>query len=381
MRVPSAPHHRAQHLRAHEDGRRSGPPSAEDVLVDLLHIDGRAIPSLTGRQWDRVTGLALHEQVWSLASEAVRTRPGGAVPVSTRTVLERMRLRSAAHAGAAYAQAAGVMSLFRTAGVPAALIKGGALAWFTYGDGGLRPFGDLDLLISPRDRAGAHEALCAAGYATLPAASVAAAGARTYWDPERRRFPVDLHWRFETAPLELGLDYEGMLRRAAAGKIEGEPVLLLSPADMLVALAAHSLKHLLWGQPRLRYLRDIAEITIRCRPEWDQVTAAVARAPKARSPVRLALIAASRLLGARVPDQTIAALAPVRGRYLDRRLAAAACRRLVSPAWPFKASVQIAAMRWLDRDDVGVYLKLLEWVAKSRWHRFASSLPLSGPRS
>jgi hypothetical protein len=293
--------------------------------------------------------------------------------------LERMCSRAAAHRAIAYDQLSAVMRCLRGAGAAAVPIKGVALAQFTYADGALRPFNDLDLLISQRHRATTDHMLREVGYITIGTGTrvVEDAGAQVYWDPSWRRLPIDVHWRFDTAPVWLGLDYEGILRRAHVEMIGTEPVQVLAPADMLVALSAHFVKHLWWGQPRLRYLRDIAEVTHRFRVDWGRVAETAVEAPMIRSPLRITLSAAARVTGALVPVEILSNLAPSRGRYVDRRLSDLTCRRILRrQKWPFKAFVQIGAMRWLDGDTWDVYPKLAAWVIGSRWRRLAGGARL-----
>jgi len=282
--------------------------------------------------------------------------------------------RGAAHNGAAYDQLGAVLRCLRLGGVAAAPIKGVALARFVYADRALRPFTDLDLLISAGHRAAADRALGEAGYVTAPAGgrTLEDAGAKVYWDPSWHRVPLDVHWRFDAAPVRLGLDYEVILRRAHVVMIGDEPVRVLSPADMIVAACAYFVKHLWWAQPRLRYLYDIAEVTRRFRVDWDRVAETAAQSPMTRSPLRVTLSAAARLTDAEVPAGVIADLGPSRGRFLNRRLSDVTCRRILHrQTWPFKAFVQVAAMRWMDGDTWEIYPKLAAWIVGSRWRRFA----------
>ncbi|HKX19290.1 MAG TPA: nucleotidyltransferase family protein [bacterium] len=346
-------------------------PTPDEALVQLLHLREHPVPRFGRRQWDRVVSLAVQEQVCPLVWARVRTSDAG-VPSSTCTMLERLAGRSADRAAAAYEQAARTLTSLRSAGVPAALLKGAALARFTYHHDALRPFHDLDVLISEHDRAAAESVLSADGYVTAraPSARLSDGGARVYWDPYRRRLPVDLHWRLDSAPVLFGLDSGRMLARARSVAVDDAAVAVLSPADLVVALAVHFVKHLWWGQPRLRYLRDLAEVVERHAVVWDDVIDTVRTAPLSRSPIRLTLVAASNLLGARVPSGAMSQLAPCRGRFIDRRLSLLMSRRpLCRYAWPLKPFVQVAAMRWLDRDQWEVYPRLAAWVMASRWRR------------
>jgi Uncharacterised nucleotidyltransferase len=314
--------------------------------------------------------------------QALRRRAGAAVPPAAYAVMEQDAARTAAHSPGAYDQLAAALAAFRSAGIRAAVIKGAGMAWFVYTDAALRPFSDFDLLISPRDREAAGRALASAGYVSLPAAPsvLDAAGEQTYWDPAWRRPPIDLHWRFDAAPVCLGLDYEAIRRRAVSRTVAAVPVLALSAADTVVALSASFVKHLWGGQPRLRYLRDIVELAVRCPVDWDGVVATAVDSPFSRSALRNALSAAVYMLDASVPADVISRLAPVRGFYLDRCLTALTCRRILRrQTWPFPAVMQIAAMRWLDKDRADIYLKLGRAAASMRWQRVTTARAQGAP--
>src|SRR5579864_8188709 len=340
--------------------------AAERTVLDLVHPNGPTVPPLTGAEWDRVVALAVREQVAPLVLAGLRQGCGGEVPASVLIALETISLRTSAHAAAAYEQLTAVLRRLRAAGTAVALIKGAALARFAYADSTLRPFNDLDLLVSRHELVAVDRALREAGYATAPAGAHGRrdAGERVYWDPAWRRVPIDVHWRFDADPLSLGIDYEAVLRRARAEVIDTAPVLVLSPADTLVALSAHFVKHLWGSQPRLRYLRDIAEIVRGSRVDWDVLAETTMKAPMASSPLRLTLSAAARLTGARVPGGVLAALAASRGARADRWICDVVCGRILRRDAPVAALIQVAVMRWLDRDIWDTYPRLTAAVVR-----------------
>jgi post-segregation antitoxin (ccd killing protein) len=333
---------------------------AEAALLELLRLDGGGAPLLSSSEWDRLLGLAVREQVAPLILRKVRDRPGTAVPTDVIAGLEGATRRSADLGDAARRQLAAVVSRLRQTGIEAALVKGAALAWFVYPDPALRPFNDLDLLILTPEREAAGRALRAAGYATSPVGSGGRrrAGQEVYWDPSWRRVPVDVHWRLDAPPLCLGLRYHDVLARARLETDGTGHVLILSPADTVVALSAHFISHLWESRPRVRYLRDIAEVARRYAVDWSRVARTAVETPIARSTLRLALTAAARLMGGAVPDEILRALAPPRGAAIDRRLSEAVGRRILRRDSPLAALFQVTLTRWLDGDAPGIYPKL-----------------------
>jgi hypothetical protein len=240
-------------------------------------------------------------------------------------------------------------------------MKGAALARFTYAEAALRPFNDLDLLVPLREVDAAHRALLHAGYQvageTPTLADLTWRHARGYFDPAGLRMPVDLHWRFTGYPLTMALDRPGVFRRAVEVRIGGEPALLPTPGDMVVAVSIAFLRELWYCKPRLRYLRDLAEIVSRHPVDWDLVLRVVAETPPVRSPVYLALGAAVDLLGAPVPTDMLDRLPRPRSRHLARRLRAHVAQRALGRDDRLRAVLQVALMRWLDRRSAGEFLR------------------------
>lgn len=93
----------------------------------------------------------------------VRTLPG-----ALSDFLFAENLHGGARAGRLLETLSGTIYTLRAAGVEVVALKGAALAFFHYPDPGLRPMGDLDLLLrDPRDLARATVALTGAGWRAL----------------------------------------------------------------------------------------------------------------------------------------------------------------------------------------------------------------------
>lgn len=128
-------------------------------------------------------------------------------------------------------------------GVALIPLKGAALASRVYGNPGLRPMQDLDLLVRPVDVAAAAAALREAGF-SVPAHVDEAAARREHFHCvfERRSqgVKVELHWSLgeETALAPAAL--ARLWQRAVAGEDGAHS---LDPATELVSLAVHAWKH------------------------------------------------------------------------------------------------------------------------------------------
>ncbi len=346
----------------------------EAALCRLLQPDWRVPPSVPADEWPALLQLADREHVAPLVYAAIEAiRDGtvreaetggdvrdGEVPAAVRETLAQSHRHAAAATAEAYAQLAGVLRAFRSEGLEAMLLKGPALARFTYQDAALRPFSDLDLLVRPKDVEAAHLALRRAGYAIAGEAPTATdltwRHARGYYDPERRRIPVDLHWRYAGFPLLAEINYADVFARARPVPVGDERALIPAPEDMLVALGIHFQRELWYGQPRLRYLRDVAAVAHRHPVDWQRVVEIAQETPLVRSPLYLVLGAAAELLDAAIPPETLVALRPPGRAGIAGYLLARVCRNALRQERPTDAFLQVALMRWLDADSLAGYL-------------------------
>jgi len=334
--------------------------AVEAALLQLVHLSPGPLPQLTSAEWAAVQQLATRERVGPLAFRALE-RADAEVPDSIRSALRSSYEQAAAAAETIYRQVADLQRLLRGAGIRAPLFKGAALARFTYGDEGLRPFSDIDLLTRREDVAAVHRLLRQTGYAIVGDAPTEAdltwRHGRAYYDPQATRVPVDVHWRYLGYPLQVALDYERIFERVSEAPVNGELVTILSPGDHLVATGVAFLRELWYGKPRLRYLRDLAEIARRPGVDWSPVLLTAEETPLLRTPIRIVLAAAVQVLGAPVPAALAAALRPPRGSA-SGILLARTNRTLLRREHPAAAILQVGTMRWLDGGPAG----LIDWL-------------------
>ena len=208
-------------------------------------------------------------------------------------------------------------------GLEPILLKGARLATAYYPSPGLRPYGDLDLLVSPRERCCAAEALVELGYAgdfDRPGRG------RQYWltyhhhwgfaHPKRLR--IDLHWTLTPPNSSVQFDLEQLRARGRRlpewrGRVVG-----LARQDELAYLAAHLTKHQF--RLPLRHFLDLAAISegesgLDWPAAWRSAAAAGAEAD-----LSAALEVAAELGVVRLPEAALAGRA--------RTLSANECRSL-----------------------------------------------------
>ncbi len=336
--------------------------SFEAALLGLVRIPPVLPPSLSQATWDAVLHLAQRETMAPLVHAAVKEAALDRVPASVTVAVAQAYEQAAAAARGAYAQLAEILEVFRAARVTAMVLKGAAMARFLYADPAVRPFTDLDLLVPFEQIDRAHDVLLRAGYAIYGGAPTAAdrrwRHARGYYDPRGYRLPVDLHWRYAGYPLLVPIDYRTILARGRAAEIGGVPLVVPSAEDLLVALGVHFQRDLWYGKPRLRYLRDVTEISQRAHVDWPRVIQATRDSPAVRTPVYVTLAAASVLLGAAIPQPVVEALLSGRG-WMARRLLVRVCRTALRQETVVSALAEVACMRWLDSGSMVEYLRWL----------------------
>ena len=217
-----------------------------------------------------------------------------------------------------------VLGLLARQGVVPIALKGPVLADRIHPDPGLRPSGDLDLLVREGDLERSVETLVAAGFGRAPAI-VDAYQRRHLHHLHLSRVPgpdVELHFKAQSAS-GLSLPAADLFARALPHRTSrGTPLLVLSPEDELLVLAVHAAGHRL---DRAGWLHDLV-LFLERHPALDfGLLARRAARARCRRALACALGPASGL-GAAVPDDLLRPLGP-RRRALCARLARAARAR------------------------------------------------------
>jgi len=192
--------------------------------------------------------------------------------------------------------------LLRDAGVRVVWLKGPTLAHWLYGTAGFRRFVDLDVMVAPRDVAGAYRALAPHGYQLPESISVRTAQAiyrglgawpLTHID----RYPVDLHFRLCHVSFGSPLTPEMVI--AESRELDGMPgVRVPSATHTALMLLVHASKHL-WCT--LEMLLAIARVMEQDAVDWPRVER-LARRSGTFSGCAAGLVLASELFGVKIPD-------------------------------------------------------------------------------
>jgi hypothetical protein len=214
---------------------------------------------------------------------------------------------------AAVSELVTLLADFTQSGISALPFKGVALAQSIYGKVGLRPAGDLDLLIHRKNVPRATEILIHHGYElqTVVQENGSPVDVQTYeyhFERPSDGMIVELRWRL-TQPhfhADLGMDWLWPRRRSLT--LLGAEVPAMSPEDTLIVLCLHGSKH---GWSRLIWLRDVAQ-SLACHPDLDwNSTVRDAHRFGLSGTLALGVSLSVQIAGMQVPERT--------RRYLQRR--------------------------------------------------------------
>jgi hypothetical protein len=156
-----------------------------------------------------------------------------------------------------------------------------------YGDAGLRPAADVDVLVPREQRAAAVAMLERLGYS--PASMLSShlherlhdcVGASPWQGPSGK---VDLHWRLCEVGLPWSMDCAPLMARATSTVIGARAVPVPAPDDLLLQLAWHGGRHA-WEQ--FEWLAAVAALARARAPDWAAL-ASRAAAHGGRRPVIL----------------------------------------------------------------------------------------------
>jgi hypothetical protein len=249
-----------------------------------------------------------------LYQRLIRERPAQSlVPSETEQTLQQVYYWTLKKNMLAYHLLGQVLARLQAAGVRVLLLKGAYLAEQVYGDIGLRPMGDLDLLVSPQDLQLSLDLLREMGFTSHRPYFAEADGALHFHAPAmiKDEVAIELHWNLVVPSSPVQIDIQGLWNRAQPITLEDGQAWALAPEDLLLYLCIHAA----YGhqfREQLRSLVDIAEVIRHFRQilPWETMADTAARWGAGRG-VYLCLVLVAELLGVDVlPSALLAALKP-----------------------------------------------------------------------
>ncbi|HWA53605.1 MAG TPA: nucleotidyltransferase family protein [Solirubrobacterales bacterium] len=310
-------------------------PTAEQLLVLHAALDPAPAAAVAWQRWRQAIDFDdVDHGSTRLLPLVYRNLGAGAFDEEVAGRLKGLYRRSWSHNQLIFKRAAGAIGVLEGAGIETLVTKGASLALLSYGDVGVRPMDDVDVLV-PFDRAtDAIEVLSAAGW--TPDREDPLAWTRVHHSlgfGGSDHGEVDLHWFALWQPAR----DEHLWRASVPLQLAGATTLAPCPADQLLLACVHGTP---WSPlPPFRWVADAVTV-IRSAGEgleWDRLVAEARRR-------RLTVATAAALdylrleFGAPVPASALAGLAAAPTTRHERAAFRAACRpdsplRTLRMAW------------------------------------------------
>ena len=290
------------------------------------HFDQQRLAEKLGAplEWRSLIAFADDHGMLGLTAARLSEHGEPVIPSEHREMLRRWRRNQALFTMNLSAEMFRLFDSFAASGIQALVIKGPVLSVRSYGDPGLRQYGDLDLIVRHSDILRCTELMMALGYEpTVPVTAIRASkipGEYNFRHPLTRlliEFHTELTFRYHPRPLPL----DALFRRHVRERFDAHEVPALSPEDELILICIHGAKHF-WE--RLIYIADVAAFVSRQHLDWDRVSSA-AEEVGAHRMLNVGLRLAVEVLGADLPENIAAA---ARSDSATGRLACQITRRL-----------------------------------------------------
>ena len=276
-------------------------------LADLLRVV----------DWPRLLLLAEEHGVTGHLAESVRDLDNDVIQPGIRQELADRRRAQTFFTLKLTAELFHILSRFDSEGIGALVVKGPVLAAQAYGDPAMRSYGDLDLLVRQKDVRRATELMTASGF--TPAVPLRAIDAgkipgQYLFSKAESKLIVELHNDRTLRYFPRQLPIEEWFGRQIRVRLDDREAPALAVEDELVLICIHGAKHFC---ERLMWVADVAALVTRQKSiNWERV-ANSARVVGAEHMLHTALLLASDLLKAQLPDKVQAA---VQGDVVAARL-------------------------------------------------------------
>jgi hypothetical protein len=256
--------------------------------------------------WKNVLRVVARQRVSGLAHDGLE-RAGIEVPAKVKARIAADASDIARQSLMLAQEALKLQAAFDAAGLPAAFVKGSALALLAYGKLGIKHAWDIDLLVEPKDLSRVGTVLAEAGFERqMPPASMSEERFRAWTDFAReglyrqyvRGTFLELHWRLS--------DNRSLLAHVTAStgtrKVEiapGQFLRTLEDADLFAYLCLHGAHH---GWSRMKWLADLAALLAQKPLAEVETLYRKAKADGVGRAAAQALLLCERLFGLPLPD-------------------------------------------------------------------------------
>lgn len=294
------------------------------ILLDCIGASREApadrLSSLDSLDWRKFLDLASWHGLAGQAREALdREELRRHVPAEVVAKLRESSDRTRASYRVLESELRDVLTVLDSEDIPVILLKGLALAEPVYADPGLRPMGDLDLMVQEADLERADHLVRGLGYVDMddPAGHEAIRQAHRHYPRLAKQgggCEIELHRHILRADTPLFFDVTSLWSRARPSDVGGRGALVLAPEDLLthLCLAFFFDRRLFYQSHRaLGQLVDVARTVAHYGGEldWD-LFLRLARRHRRAGPLFCALWTSSSLLRAKVPEEVLHELEP-----------------------------------------------------------------------
>ncbi len=277
-------------------------------LLSLGAVGEHPVPSPAGASFARLRDLARVHGLLPLLQVKLEHLEGGTPSPEERAALRSECVASTLRNRLAVQTLVQLMEAWENGGVRAVVHKGPALAAALYDGAGLRPFDDIDVVVSEEALADALRIARDVGF--RPASGrLSPARERAQHAAENQialtdadaLVHLDLHWQLlpRRFPIALGLPH-----RLQSVEIGGRSMPMLDRAELLIALTAHGGKD---NWRKLVWVVDVARLLNRAPPDWSRCLDE-ARVMGATRVLRVGLALASLVPGTVLPGDVEAAI-------------------------------------------------------------------------
>ena len=198
------------------------------------------------------------------------------IPGTILQQLEQIYFHTAAKNVLLYNDLSAVCSALGNEGIEVIALKGAHLACAVYDDIGLRPASDLDILVKRRNLRRVEEILFRMGYGPAERPGIEEqCTVHHHLIPftKQGKTPIEVHWTISPANSPFKIDLDGLWERAKRTALGGQPVLLLSPEDLLIHLCLHASFNHKFDNFEIKNICDISEIILSYGNgiDWDKL--------------------------------------------------------------------------------------------------------------
>ena len=236
----------------------------------IAHLRGEARPNLrplTDRQWSCVAEEAVRHRLRGLTYRLLADGPlAEQMPADVRDKLRSPYVSIAIRNALLFRQTAQMARELSVRGIPVMLLKGMHLSRFVYAEPALRSMADVDIMVRREQLAEAEQVFLDRGFGPLPRPNLEEF---CTWSNHLARLQktgapvVELHWGIERPSSPFRIDLDGLWARSCVVTLEGAPVHVLSPEDLLLHLSLHCAYHHRLDHSALRGLVDVKAVVVK----------------------------------------------------------------------------------------------------------------------